>query len=135
MITASSHLNSRILIVDDQDVNIRLLTRVLHSEGYTAVSSTTDALEVCELHRTDPYDLILLDLWMPVMDGFEVMDALRKNALDGYIPVFILSAEPRDRVRSMEGGARDFATKPYELNELLARINALLETGPLSRTN
>ncbi|MFY7905483.1 MAG: response regulator, partial [Burkholderiaceae bacterium] len=86
-ILSAEILNARILIVDDQDANITLLTEMLLQEGYTQISSTTDPEAVGALHRKATYDLILLDLQMPVMDGFQVMEVLKTNVADDYLPV------------------------------------------------
>ena len=77
MVDASEIFNANILIVDDLEVNITLLGRLLGSAGYRSVTSTMDPYEVCELHRKHRYDLILLDLLMPRMDGFQVMEGLK----------------------------------------------------------
>ena len=82
------------LIVDDQPVNVLLLERMLLDAGYTSVTTTTDPPEVCELYRKHRYDLILLDLLMPGMDGFEVMQGLKEIETEGYLPVLVLTAQP-----------------------------------------
>ena len=89
MISSADILNARILIVDDQEANVRLLERMLRGAGYTSVASTMDPREVCELHRKNRYDLILLDLQMPGMDGFQVMEGLKEIEADGYLPVLV----------------------------------------------
>ena len=76
MVTSSAILNASILIVDDVPANVELLERMLQLAGYTSVASTTNPLDVCGLHRENQYDLILLDLMMPRMDGFQVMECL-----------------------------------------------------------
>ncbi|MEO8411467.1 MAG: response regulator, partial [Propionivibrio sp.] len=87
MLAESEILNASILIVDDQEVNITLLGQMLGDAGYTGVTSTQNPLEVCALHRKNCYDLILLDLQMPGMDGFQVMEGLKTNELESYLPV------------------------------------------------
>ena len=82
MITESDILKSKILIVDDQEANVTLLKRLLREAGYASVASTMKPHEVCALHRKRRYDLILLDLQMPGMDGFEVMEGLKTNDAD-----------------------------------------------------
>lgn len=119
--------SARILIVDDQDANVLLLTRMLEGAGYTSVTSTTDPLEVCALHRTNHYDLILLDLQMPVMDGFQVMEGLKEAEAVGYLPVLVITAQPGHKLRALEAGAKDFISKPFDLGEVLARVYNMLE--------
>ena len=87
MISAADILNARILVVDDSEVNIRLIEGMLRVAGYTAVDSTQAPAEVCELYRRKRYDLVLLDLQMPVMDGFQVMEGLKEIEGNGYLPV------------------------------------------------
>jgi len=90
MVSASDILGASILIVDDQDANVQLLEQLLSDAGYTRVTSTTNPTEVCALHRKNRFDLILLDLQMPGMDGFQVMEGLNTNVSDGYLPVIVL---------------------------------------------
>ena len=92
-------LLGKILIVDDWDVNVLLLERMLKGAGYSAVSSTTDPTEVAALHRLNRYDLILLDLQMPQLDGFAVMEQLKEVETDGYLPVLVITGDPNHRVR------------------------------------
>jgi PAS domain S-box-containing protein len=124
---------ARILIVDDQDANVRLLERLLREAGYTGVSSTMDPLQVCALHRRDDYDLILLDLQMPWMDGFQVMAALQAGAADSYLPVIVLTAQPGHKLRALLAGAKDFISKPFDLLEVKTRIHNMLEVRLLYR--
>ncbi|HEY8856238.1 MAG TPA: response regulator, partial [Rugosibacter sp.] len=86
-VTESEILNASILIVDDQESNVSLLEQVLSGAGYTCVTSIMNPREVCALHRKNGYDLILLDLQMPGMDGFQVMEGLKTNVTDSYLPV------------------------------------------------
>ena len=127
MINAPDILNARILIVDDQETNIALLEQLLADNGYTAVSSTMLPAEVCALHRKEPYDLILLDLQMPVMDGFAVMEGLKTNTTDAYLPVIVLTAQPGHKLRALQAGAKDFISKPFDLIEVKTRIHNMLE--------
>ena len=90
----SDILNASILIVDDQESNVSLLTQMLSDAGYTCVASTMNPQEVCALHRRNQYDLILLDLQMPGMDGFQVMEALKTNEADSFLPVLVITAQP-----------------------------------------
>jgi len=127
MINAPDILNARILIVDDQETNVALLEQLLADNGYTAVTSTMLPAEVCALHRKDPYDLILLDLQMPVMDGFAVMEGLKTNTIDAYLPVIVLTAQPGHKLRALQAGAKDFISKPFDLVEVKTRIYNMLE--------
>jgi PAS domain S-box-containing protein len=120
-------LNASILIVDDQEINVSLLEQMLGESGYTRVSSTMNPRGVCALHRKHRYDLILLDLQMPGMDGFQVMEGLKTNADDGYLPVLVLTAQPGHKVRALQAGARDFISKPFDVVEVRTRIHNMLE--------
>ena len=120
-------LNASILIVDDQESNVSLLERLLGEAGYTCVDSTMNPQEVCALHRKNGYDLILLDLQMPDMDGFQVMAGLKTNQSDSYLPVIVLTAQPAHRLRALQTGAKDFISKPFDLLEVKTRIHNMLE--------
>ena len=127
MISSADILCGKILIVDDQEVNIILLARMLEGAGYTSVTSTMDPREVCALHQKNHYDLILLDLQMPGMDGFQVMDMLKEIEPDDYLSILVISAQPVHKLRALQTGAKDFISKPFELAEVLARVHNLLE--------
>jgi CheY-like chemotaxis protein len=120
-------MKASILIVDDQKVNVQLLEQLLDEAGYTDVSSTMDPQEACLLHRQNRYDLILLDLQMPQMDGFQVMEALKTNDADSYLPVIILTAQPGHKLKALQAGAKDFISKPFDLVEVKIRIHNMLE--------
>jgi PAS domain S-box-containing protein len=124
---------ARILIVDDQEANVRLLERLLADAGYTNVASTMNAMEVCALHRAHDYDLILLDLQLPGMDGFAVMAALKTSDADAYLPVIVVTAQPGHKLRALQAGARDFISKPFDLVEVKTRIRNTLEVRLLYR--
>ena len=126
MIEPLDILNAHILIVDDQEPNISLLTQLLIEAGYTNISATMNPQEVCALHRKHQYDLILLDLQMPVMDGFEVMAGLKTNHADAYMPVIVLTAQPGHKLRALQAGAKDFISKPFDLLEIKTRIYNML---------
>lgn len=126
-ITDSEILRARILIVDDQEVNVSLLDQLLKDAGYTDVASTMTSSEVCALHRKNRYDLILLDLQMPGMDGFQVIEALKTNDEESYPPVLVITAQPGHKVRALRAGARDFISKPFDLVEVRTRIRNMLE--------
>jgi PAS domain S-box-containing protein len=127
MVSTAEILNARILIVDDQAANVSLLEQMLLEAGYVTVASTMDASEVSALHRDNGYDLILLDLQMPGMDGFQVMEALKADNTDGYLPVLVITAEPGHKLRALQAGARDFISKPFDLLEVKTRIRNMLE--------
>ena len=127
MIAGSAILNARILIVDDQEVNVSLLENLLRKAGYVHVASTMNPQEVCALHRTNRYDLILLDLQMPGMDGFQVMEGLKTNDADGYLPVLVITAQPGHKLHALQAGAKDFVSKPFDLVEVKTRIHNMLE--------
>ncbi|MEO6016486.1 MAG: response regulator [Polaromonas sp.] len=127
MIAEFAILHARILIVDDQIVNVQLLEQLLSEAGYVNVASTMDPHAVCALHAAEPYDLILLDLKMPGMDGFQVMEALKAGSVDPYLPVIVLTAEPGHKLRALQAGAKDFISKPFDLVEVKTRIHNMLE--------
>ena len=134
MIVAESDiLNASVLIVDDQEANVSLLEQMLHNAGYTRVASTMNPHEVSALHRKNRYDLILLDLQMPGMDGFQVIEALKTNDADGYLPVLVITAQPGHKLRALLAGARDFISKPFDLVEVKTRIRNMLEVRLLYR--
>jgi len=120
-------LNARILVVDDKEANVRLLGDMLRVAGYACVESTTDPNEVCGLHRKNRYNLILLDLQMPGMDGFQVMEDLKEIEEDAYLPVLVITAQPDHKLRALKAGARDFVSKPFDLPEVLMRVHNMLE--------
>jgi serine phosphatase RsbU (regulator of sigma subunit) len=120
-------LKAKILVVDDKEANVRLLEGMLRVAGYTSVTSTFDPAQVCELYREHRYSLILLDLQMPGLDGFQVMEGLKEIEGDGYLPVIVITAQPGHKLRALEAGAKDFVSKPFDLAELRARVHNILE--------
>ena len=127
MITSADVLAGKILIVDDQQANIQLLEQMLRGAGYSSISSTMDSGKVCELHLLHHYDLILLDLQMPGMDGFQVMDNLKELERGGYLPVLVVTAQPNHKLRALKAGAKDFVSKPFDLAEVLIRVYNMIE--------
>ena len=126
---SGSYLNSKILVIDDQPVNVALLQAVLADSGYHDVQAITDsrtALEVCE---TFGPNLVLLDLMMPHIDGFAILEALASRRRESAVPVMVLTADENKetRERAMQAGADDFILKPFNLAEVLVRIQRLLE--------
>jgi PAS domain S-box-containing protein len=127
MLERSEILNAKILIVDDQDANVKLLEQMLHNAGYRNFTSTRDPRTVCRLHAEHCYDLILLDLQMPEVDGFQVMEGLKEIETGGYLPVLVITAQPGHKLRALQAGAKDFVSKPFDLVEVQTRIHNMLE--------
>lgn len=132
MIHTSDLQKAKLLIVDDQAANVLLLERLLRSAGYSDISSTQKPSEVLALHQKNRYDLILLDLNMPEMDGFQVMEALKSVEGDGTLPVLVITAQPNEKLRALKAGALDFVSKPFDIAEVLARVQNLLQVRLLN---
>jgi CheY-like chemotaxis protein len=115
-------LNAGILVADDQVANVLLLERILRSAGYLSIHSTTDPNEVCRLYRENRYDLILLDIQMPGIDGFQLMENLKEIEMRCYLPALVITSQPSHNLRALEVGATDFISKPFDLAELLLRV-------------
>ena len=133
MLPEHEFLNAAILIVDDQAANVQLLERLLRDDGYVNVASSRDPLQVAALHRATSYDLILLDLQMPGMDGVQVMQALQAQDADSTLPVIVLTAQPGHKLRALQAGAKDFISKPFDLAEVRVRIHNMLEVRLLHK--
>lgn len=127
MINEKDILSSKILIVDDQEFNLLLLEQILRDAGYTDIASTINPHDVCTMHAQHHYDLILLDLLMPRMNGFEVMEGLKKIEIGSYLPVLVITAQPEEKLRALAAGAKDFITKPFDVTEVVTRIHNMLE--------
>jgi PAS domain S-box-containing protein len=127
MISASDILNANILIVDDQQANVLLLEEMLHDAGYKSTTSTTDPYQVSEMYRKHRYDLILLDLHMPGLDGFQVMEKLKEIEPQGYLPILVITAQQDHKLRALASGAKDFISKPFDVVEVKTRIHNMLE--------
>jgi len=122
---------ARILIVDDQPSNVLLLEGILQEEDYTAYKGITDSRQALSLYLEYQPDLILLDLQMPYLDGFEVMNQLRAHVSPGaFLPILVLTADitPDAKRQALAEGATDFLTKPFDQTEVLLRIKNLLRT-------
>ena len=132
-ISTADILDAKILIVDDQQANVELLEQVLRGAGYRCLTSTMDPFAVGALHLANHYDLILLDLQMPGMDGFQVMEGLKENESGGYVPVLVITAQPGHKLRALASGAKDFVAKPFDLIEVKTRIHNMLEVRLLYR--
>jgi len=133
MVSDTDILNASILIVDDQAANVRLLEQMLRAAGYRNIVSTMDPQTVGALHRANHYDLILLDLQMPGLDGFEVMEDLKEIETGGYVPILVITAQPGHKLRALTSGAKDFISKPFDLVETKTRIHNMLEVRLLYR--
>ena len=131
MISSTDVLNGKVLIVDDQDANVQLLVQMLRGAGYARVTSTTNSRDVCSLHLKNRYDLILLDLQMPGMDGFKVMEGLKEIETDSYLPVLVVTAQPSQKLNALRAGAKDFISKPFDLAEVLIRVYNMIEVRML----
>ena len=130
----SRFATARILIVDDEQSNVRALDRLLRAAGYTNIVATIDPTQVRGLYRD--HDLVLLDLHMPELDGIAVLEQLRADAPPNtFLPVLVLTGDSSQdaRKRALSAGAKDFVIKPFEIDEVLLRIHNLLETSHLQR--
>lgn len=126
--------NAKILIVDDLQSNIDVLQQLLEMEGYTNVQTTTDSKLVMDIVKKDEPDLILLDLLMPNLNGFDIMKLLKsyqENSLNPeyYRSILVLTADitPETKLKALSEGAKDFLSKPFDLIEVSLRIRNLLE--------
>lgn len=126
-------LRAPILIVDDQQCNLRLLEFALRRAGYVGVASTSEPMEVCALQGLNDYALIILDLQMPYMNGFQVMEELRKIDGGKRIAILVLSADPAQMPRALAAGAAGFLSKPFVLAEVVQRVHDLLDAGRVLR--
>jgi len=126
---------ARILIVDDESVNLKLLDKMLSAQGYSNLVLVQDSRQVLEIYRQTRTDLILLDINMPHLDGFEVMEQLKALNDPLFPPVVILTAQHGQDflLRALNSGARDFITKPFYCNELLARVRNMLDAQLMHR--
>ncbi len=129
MDVTNSLLDAKILIVDDQPQNVRLFEMMLSYAGYANVQSTSDSREVEGLYRENDFDLIMLDIRMPHLDGFQVMAQLSDRIKGDYLPILVLTAQEdmETRLKALEAGAKDFVTKPFDRMEVLKRIHNMLE--------
>lgn len=129
-------LNAKILIIDDADANLRLLEDLLAREGFQQVISTADSTRALDLFKAFEPDLVLLDLMMPELDGYAILEILSRHiAKDEYLPVLVLTADATvvARRKALALGAKDFLTKPFDTIEAMLRVWNLLETRMLYR--
>lgn len=132
----SDILNAKILVIDDADANLRLLEDLLAREGFHQVISTADSTRAIDLFTAFEPDLILLDLMMPELDGYAVLDMLSRHIpKDEYLPVLVITADATiaARRKALALGAKDFLTKPFDTIEAMLRVWNLLETRLLYR--
>ena len=126
-------MSHKILVVDDEPDVLRMLEVALGRRGHQVLTAATgmEGLVIAEGERPD---LVLLDIMMEGMDGWEVLKLLKLDPAMHDIPVVMLSArtEPRDRIRGLQEGAVDYVTKPFSVRELLATIDAVLERAPVN---
>ncbi|WP_394777482.1 diguanylate cyclase domain-containing protein, partial [Undibacterium sp.] len=127
MVNSEDILKARILVVDDHRDNVEVLSMLLNAMGYMDVEGTTDSSAVCKLHLLNDYDLILLDMQMPGVSGFQVMDEIKRMGNDDYLPVLAITGNSDLKIRALEAGARDFIAKPFDSVELEKRIHNMLE--------
>jgi DNA-binding response OmpR family regulator len=130
---AALYSKMRILVVDDEPANAVLLEAMLADGGYTRVKSVTDSRVAMETCLSFDPDLVLLDLMMPHVDGFTILESIRAAAPEVFLPVIILTADSTEstKIRALRAGATDFLLKPFDYLEVLLRINNLLETRRL----
>ncbi len=133
MASSADHHSAKLLVVDDRPSDVLLLKIILGAEGYGSVDSTLDPIAVCDLHRKNHYDLILLDLNMPCMNGFEVMEGLKRIDGSADLPVLVITTQPDHWTRALGAGALDFMSKPYKIPELLGHVRCLLESRLAAR--
>ena len=120
----------RILIVDDQKSNVRLLEQTLRRAGFAEVMATTEPRDVAAMHLEHHYDLILLDLQMPEMNGFEVMEKLQEMREEQRPAILVLSADATQTSAVLEMGADSFLGKPFKLPEVVERVQSMLKGAP-----
>ena len=137
MFDAHNILDSKILIVDDEPANVKLLDQILQKERYSSIRTTTDSREVVEIYQEFQPDLVLLDLNMPHMDGFQVMKELKKIENSNHLPVMVITAQADNLkcVMALDAGALDFLSKPFDLIEVSLRIRNLLKLLSIIKLN
>jgi len=119
----------RILIVDDQPSNVKLLEHTLRRAGYAEVMSTTEPRSVAALHEQHHYDLIMLDLQMPEMNGFEVMAQLRVAKAANPVSILVLSADNTQTNAVLDAGGDSFLGKPFRLPDVVERVGLMLDAN------
>ncbi|HEC28514.1 MAG TPA: response regulator [Gammaproteobacteria bacterium] len=128
-------IQANILIVDDQEMNVKLLDKILRQSGFTNITCTSDSRQVEQLYLENDFDLVLLDIRMPHLDGFEIIEKLDSIEKDSYVPILVLTAQndQQTKLNALKLGAKDFLTKPFDQTEVMLRINNLLEVRLLHK--
>jgi putative two-component system response regulator len=123
----------KILVIDDEPANVALLEAMLLEGGYTRLKMITDSRHAMETCLSFDPDLVLLDLMMPHVDGFTILESIRTDASETFLPVIVLTADANEstKLRALRAGATDFLLKPFDQLEVLLRMNNLLETRRL----
>lgn len=129
MVPPADATNTRILIVDDQKANVRLLEHTLRRAGFEGVQSTMEPREVADLHHEHRFQLILLDLQMPEMNGIEVLEGLQEIRESNPVTILVISADPRQMEAAVAAGADGFLEKPFRLPDVVDRVKLMLGTG------
>lgn len=127
--TFSAFAKMKILVIDDEPANVALLEGTLEDNGYTRIKTVTDSRLAIEACKTFQPDLIMLDLMMPHVDGFEILEMLHSEASELFRPVIVLTADANEetKLRALQAGTTDFLLKPFDQIEVLLRIGNLLE--------
>lgn len=120
--------NSRILLVDDNAINLSVLEDILRKAGHCTIDSCSNPYDVRDLYRECKHDIVLLDIHMPGLSGLEVMEQMKEDHPDEYLPVLVLTADtaPDIRRKALNSGARDFIAKPFDRAEVLLRVQNIL---------
>jgi DNA-binding response OmpR family regulator len=129
MITAEKIRNAKILIIDDEPANIMVLEETLKQSGHTAIKTTTDPREALATFKEYQPDLVLLDLNMPHLNGFQVLELIKQVDPENNVPIMILTAQidQSTRLQALDSGVREFLTKPFDILEVSLRIRNMLE--------
>jgi DNA-binding response OmpR family regulator len=130
---AALYSKMKIVAIDDEPANVALLEAMLTDGGYSRVKTVTDSRLAMEICVTFEPDLVLLDLMMPHVDGFAILESLRAAAGEAFLPVIVLTADASEttKLRALRAGATDFLLKPFSQLEVLLRMSNLLETRRL----
>lgn len=121
--------SGKILIVDDNTINISVMEAILRKDGFMNIEKCSIPAEVCERYRQEQHDIILLDIHMPGMSGMEIMEALETEYPGRYLPILVLTADtsPDLRLKALANGAKDFITKPFDKTEVRLRVRNILQ--------